>query len=282
MNLVRIALTAMLTFLCVEVGHASYAYVPLKALVATSDLIVIGTLRQVTSVQQKDMTFPFLNYTGLIKVERSIIGKTPADGTCELRWSVGGPVRLAIQDRENEMGIWLLQAHSASSNYTYFTADYPDRFLPMDRLSEIQDILRSPLYDLTIEEPDNFLEGPLMAVFRIRTVQHTLGVTDYPSVVGSELILNGRCRIAFQGGDVPYRQVSHRTNDVTPLTITPDSPYSLRVDLAKLFQFTKARSYTIWWGINEADSSCRYNFYLREENYRRSTSHNKPSEATPQ
>ena len=262
-------LTTMLILLCVQVGHSSYPRVPLKALVGMSDLIVIGTLEGVTSAQQEDIDHPFRSFTGTIKVETSLLGNAPDKGMCELRWNIGGPLRLAIQDRENEKGIWLLQARSGSSNSMYFTADYPDRFLSLDRLSELQAILRSPLYDLTIEEPDNFLAGPLMAVFRIRTVSAGLQLVDYPSVVGNQLVLNGQCRISFEGADVPFLQEPRRPEDCKAITITPDNPYSLRIDLAKYFKFTQARSYTIWWGIGETDSSPRYNFYIKDEIFRK-------------
>lgn len=112
---------------------ARWAYIPLKDAVKKSDLIVIGTLKDV-----KEHTKDEIDYgEGIITVDTVLYGKLPQkEKKLSLKWQnrtgLACP-RVEHKHKENKKGIWLLNIKKDSS----VIANHPSRFQTLDKKDEI-------------------------------------------------------------------------------------------------------------------------------------------------
>src|SRR5262245_52664944 len=115
---------------------AKWAFIPLKDLVCDSDLIVIGTLSSVNEYSKEGIDYG----QGMITVEETIWGAVNPGEALTLKWdNVSDVVCPRVEHRlhEDKKGIWLLKLSPDGS----VRADYPVRFVELDRQEKVTKIL---------------------------------------------------------------------------------------------------------------------------------------------
>lgn len=249
----------ILTFLftVTNVCQACWSVIPLKGLVSDSDLIVVGTLKDLTFKEKKEGSFAMKEYEGTIHIEEVLAGSPLADKKCILSWTYFPALTPTIshQDLEGEKGVWFLQ-----KNGDKFTAEHPGRFVEMDCLEQVKAFIKTPLYSMSMDNPED--EKHTVVTFIIKTFQEKLEVKDYMKVDKGKLLLYGDIKINITGpdGEVSFKDKVIKKGE-GHITVTKDKPYKVQIELGDYFNFKKDGAYGLWWGRSEEDSSERYTFY---------------------
>jgi hypothetical protein len=123
----------LLLLLCLQAtAHAKWDLVPLETLVQDSDLIVVGTLQDVSEHTSGGTDYG----QGHILVREVIWGQVRPGDALLLKWSnlsgIACP-RIEHRRRAGEEGIWLLTAEGG-----YVEADYPGRFVEPGRRQQVE------------------------------------------------------------------------------------------------------------------------------------------------
>lgn len=120
-------------------ARASWAYVSVEELVQETDLIVVGTLRDVSEHTAADVDYG----QGRIEVREVIWGKVSPGDSLLLKWSnPSGVICPRVEHDSNRgEGIWLLTREGEA-----VAADYPGRFVEMSERRRVEAALaRSPV-----------------------------------------------------------------------------------------------------------------------------------------
>lgn len=261
-HLSRVTLLAVL--LVPGPATASYAPQPLKTTVASSDLIVVGTLGAVRALPAKAGV---IEHEGTIAVEAHLAGDPVKGGRCTLTWVSGKVVsgEIDYRGRAGQKGIWLL--HRASRGR--YGAGYPARFQPLEARATIEALIRSPLF---LVDTAGWSDGGRACCIKlmIRTFLPTLEVKDHVSVERGVLRLHGRARVEVQGqvGDaiapLPGKTARAKGGAVT---VTRERPHVVEVDLRKHFALRGRKGpgrevFHLHWGTGRDDRSPSYSFEL--------------------
>lgn len=172
----RRALVLFLLLCLPASARAMWALVPLDVLVQGSDLIVVGTLRDVA-----EHTADGVDYgQGRVVVREVIWGGVSPGDSLTLRWqnasSVGCP-RVEHRHSQGEEGIWLFTRDGGAVR-----ADYPGRFVGLDRRGEVEAALAASPVVLRTEKYLVGREDPLVFTVVYRNV--TRQPRDFPGVSG--------------------------------------------------------------------------------------------------
>lgn len=117
-------------------AHASWAEVPLEELVQESDLIVVGTLRDVSERSDGETDYG----EGRIDVRAVIWGDVSPGDALTLKWENASAVacpRTEHKHNADAEGIWLLTRRG-----TFVNANYPGRFVELSARRDILAALR--------------------------------------------------------------------------------------------------------------------------------------------
>ncbi len=240
-----------------QLCQACWSIIPLKGLVSDSDLIVVGTLKDLTFKDKKEGPFEMKEYEGRIYIDEVLAGSPVADKKCTLTWKYFPALTPTIshQDLEGEKGIWFLQKEGNK-----FIADHPGRFVEMDCLKKIKELIKSPLYSISIDNPED--EKHIKVTFTIKTFQDSLEVKDFIKVENGKLLLYGDIKINIAGpnGEISFKDKAVK-REKGHITVTKNKPYRVQIEPGDYFNFKDDGAYGIWWGLTEEDSSERNSFY---------------------
>jgi len=257
----RLAAVFALALLDPALALASYAPQPLKTTVATSDLIVVGTLG---SIRASPGRAGVSEHEGVISVEAHLAGDAVKGGRCTLAWATGIPNAIDYRARAGQKGIWLL--HRAGRGR--YEASYPARYQPLEARAKIEALIRTPLYLVDMTGGD----GKACCIrLVIRTFLPRLEVRDHVTA-GQTLGLHGGARVEVQGqiGDriapLPGR-ISHGRSK-HPIVVTRERAHTVEVDLRKYFALQGRKGqpgrevFHVHWGTGPDDRSPSYTFEL--------------------
>jgi hypothetical protein len=253
---------------------ASFAPEPLKTTVASSDLIVLGTLG---AVRARPAPGGAIQQEGTITVEEHLAGDAVTDRRCTLTWWTGRvPGGADYRAQVGRRGIWLL--HQVRPGL--YEAGYPARFQPVAKRSAIEKLIRSPLF---LVDTAGWSDGGKACCIRlmIRTFLPRLEVTDYVSLEGGTLRLHGRAQVEVQGqiGDLIATLRGKLVRVKGPaIVVTRDRPHVVEVDLRRFFAIAGRKGgegrrgapkgkpgrevFHLHWGTGPDDRSPSYVFEL--------------------
>jgi hypothetical protein len=265
MKMKTICTILLFTLLLSGAATPSFTEIPPSALLAESDLTALGTLKDLHVISRNGDS---CLYGGTLQVEKILYGNADLnDGAVELRWNVvpGFSGSFNPADLGQGRGIWILTRFSGDGSGVFFTADHPSRFLPPERLAEVQSILRKPVYRISLSADEYVVGKPVVAAFTISAEADGVKADAYLQVVKGKLIFAGPVEIHVQNasGEVKRRGHLLSTAAAGPVTIRKGLPLSVDVDLSKSFYLISDGSYTLWWGSGSIVSP-RYTFYLRK------------------
>jgi hypothetical protein len=242
----------------------SFAPEPLKTTVASSDLIVLGTLGALRALPAKAGV---IEHEGTISVEAHLAGDPVKGGRCTLTWVSGKVVsgEIDYRGRAGQKGIWLL--HRASRGR--YGAGYPARFQPLEARARIEALIRSPLF---LVDTTGWGDGGRASRIKlmIRTFLPTLEVRDHVSVERGVLRLHGRARVEVQGqvGD-PIVALPGKTARArgAAITVSRERPHVVELDLRRHFALRGRKGpgreiFHVHWGTGRDDRSPSYSFEL--------------------
>ncbi|MGV8123695.1 MAG: hypothetical protein AB2L14_28440 [Candidatus Xenobiia bacterium LiM19] len=265
MRIKLICSTLALFLILAGSAWSSFTSLPPSALLAESDLVVLGTLKDLHVIKKSGEV---RIYGGALQVEKVLAGNAElTDGAVAVRWTVvyGLSSSFNPEDLNQKRGVWLLTLWSGDEKGEFFTADHPGRFLLPDQLASVQSLLEKPFYRIALES-DEYLSGkPIMARFIISTEKDAAKADAYLQVVKGKLIFSGPVEIHIQNvnGEVK-RRGRLATASAEPVTVKKGSPHSVEIDLSKSFYLVSEGSYTIWWGSGNGITSPRYTFYIKK------------------
>lgn len=131
-------LSLMLILLVPLTAASEWGLLPLKSAVETSDLIVIGTLRDVAEVTSNDFDYG----VGTITVDEVLWGGAESREKLSLVWKNRSKIkcpRVEHRGHENARAIWLLTLKPGGK----VAADHPGRFVTLEKKEKILELLRS-------------------------------------------------------------------------------------------------------------------------------------------
>lgn len=130
-----------------------WARVPTEDLVRDSNLIVVGTLQQVSEYSDGEIDYR----QGVIVVHEVLWGDARAGERLTLKWqNLSGLVcpRVEHDGNENVKGVWLLTLDTGDNSVR---ADYPGRFVELEKQTEVESWLESGLFidggSFQVDEP---------------------------------------------------------------------------------------------------------------------------------
>jgi hypothetical protein len=244
---------------------ASHAPEPLKTTVASSDLILIGTLG---AIRVRVPHAGVAEHEGTITVEQHLAGDPVKGGRCTLSWSRGKIPSGGIDHRARlkQRGIWLLQRAGPGR----YAADSPARFQPIAERARIEELIRTPLF---LVDTSGWSDGGKACCVKlmIRTFRPILEVRDYLSHARGKLLLHGRARVEVQGqlGD-PIAALPGKTarGKGPAILVTRERPHVVEIDLRRHFALVGRKGkpgrevFHLHWGTGPDDRSPSYSFGL--------------------
>lgn len=120
---------------------AEWALVPLEDLVSDSDLIVVGTLRDVEESSHDGVDYG----QGTIEVREVLWGQIKAGDKLTLKWQNSSAIicpRVEHRGNAGEKGVWLLTKGDKGS----VEADYPGRFVNLSERKRVENLLRRGIF----------------------------------------------------------------------------------------------------------------------------------------
>ena len=136
-RLMNYALSLMLLLLLPGAAASEWIVISLESAVNTSDLIVIGTLHDVSEETRDGMDYG----SGRITVDEVLWGNTEPGQKLTLVWQNESNVacpRVEHREHRNRQAIWLLTLGPEGK----VAADNPGRFVSIDKRAKVQELLR--------------------------------------------------------------------------------------------------------------------------------------------
>lgn len=217
-------------------ARASWAHIPVEELVQDSDLVVVGTLRDV-----RERTAGGTDYgEGLIHVREVIWGRVSPGDSLRLRWYNPSTIlcpRVEHKYNAGEEGVWLLTLDGGA-----VAADYPGRFVELSARAEVEAalrrtpvVLRTASYWVGRGEPLRF-----SVVYR----NASSGPRSFPGVAfeGGRLRLpaGSRFGVMLRGGEEPLDALARGPvlyeRGLAPVTVGPRAEHRVEVVLGDLLK----------------------------------------------
>lgn len=226
---------ALLVLLCLPAAaRAMWAMVPLEELVRESDLIVVGTLRDVHESSADGMDYG----EGRIDVREVIWGVASAGDVLTLKWQNSSAVacpRVEHDFNANKEGIWLLTREG-----DVVRANYPGRFVALKERGAILKALRQST--IVLRSGDPWVGGGLPMAFEVvyrNTTNATLSFEGVGYEDGRALLPRGSRLVVKIDGSAevnPVRLVARYTsgNSVEPFQLAPGEERRFAFDLRVL------------------------------------------------
>jgi hypothetical protein len=134
----KYALGVMLVILLPVAAVSEWIVVSLEAAVKESDIIIIGTLRDVSEKTEEGVDYG----TGKISVDEVLWGSVEAGQQLTLVWQNSSNVdcpRIEHREHRDKQAIWLLTQKPEGK----VAADNPGRFVPVGQKEKVLELLRA-------------------------------------------------------------------------------------------------------------------------------------------
>jgi hypothetical protein len=210
----------------------------LAEVVPWSDLIVIGTLSDVSETSNEGLT----NGDGTLHVSRVLWGRAADGEELTLEWSVLSDLRVGPThpSRANLEGIWLLQREPDETVRAY----EPDGFRPSSDLEAVRAILRQQLRARIAP----YLTGAVLEVGLRNAARDTLIVPGM-RMEASSLVLDPRVHlnVSTSGGEEirPKQGRLRHDPNMPPLAVPPSGDRVVRAQLVDVFPLVSRADYTL-------------------------------------
>ncbi|HKA17687.1 MAG TPA: hypothetical protein VKN18_05165 [Blastocatellia bacterium] len=228
-------------------SSAMWAYISTEELVQDSDLIVVGTLDNVTEYSKNGIDFA----QGTITVEEAIWGTASPGSILTLKWQNESDLvcpRVEHRHNQKKSGIWLLNVQ----NDGVVQANYPGRFVDLsERTTVEQGLVRNKIRLRTTQLffPPN---EPLIVSMVFRNAMQD--PVAFPGVeynngrltFGPGLVL--AVRHGYGEGltidkPIPGRVVMSRT--LAPIIVAPRQEVTVGIDVRELFSIANDQTYVL-------------------------------------
>lgn len=233
----RITLILVVIACCCAPSIASWALVPLDELVQDCDIIVVGTLTDVTEHSLNGTDFG----QGTILIDEVVWGAASAGESLVLKWQNASELicpRVEHRQNQGKKALWLLMLEDDG----VVRANYPGRFVDLSKRSEVEQILREKPVCLRAAKYVFGANEPVSVslVFRNPT-QSSIAFPGVESSGGQLLISPGVELTLWRGyGEErkitrPLRNRLISSNNVAPILVGPQQEIRIAVDLRNLF-----------------------------------------------
>jgi hypothetical protein len=247
------------------VSSAKWGWIPLDDLVQTSDLIVVGTLQNISEYSKEGMDYG----EGTIVVEEVIWSNTFADKNLTLKWQNSSNIvcpRVEHAYLANQKGIWLLNFFANEVR-----ADYPGRFALIEQRAEIEKILNTKSILLqqqrVLVAPDDPFTVTL--VFRNSTDKEMsfpgfeyddnyLFLSPYAKLETYQLTAGNKKLIK------PITGKLHVSQTVTSIIVPPKEEVRFNLNLKSIFQIPSKdkENYSVVFKVQDYPQSNEARFYV--------------------
>lgn len=252
-------------------ARAMWAYVDVETLVQESDLIVVGTLQDVSEHTADGRDYG----QGRIQVREVIWGRVSPGDSLLLKWSNSSAIacpRVEHRYNEGKEGVWLL-----TSDGEAVAANYPGRFVELSERRKVEAALaRSPV----VLRAGRFWVGlgepmPFSVVYR--------NVSDTPRTFPGVTFEGGRLRLAPGSriavkveldGEEGSRQARLegrvvRDRGLAPVTVEPRGERRVEIDLRELLanEPVDRESYEITLRLEGQPPTNALDFYVSSETF---------------
>jgi hypothetical protein len=242
----RIIVILILIGSCPVWSFSMWALIPLDELVQDSDLIVIGTLNEVSEYSQDGMDYA----QGSILIEEVVWGAAKAGQALALKWqNTTGLVCPRVEHRHDQgkKGIWLL---TAEDNGEVVRANYPGRFLALSDRSKVERILVRKKVSLRCAKYVYGNDEPVTVSLVLRNA--TASPIEFPGIEYKDGRLVTNPDIAFSlfsgAGDEPalIDPIPERillSENLPAILVSPGNEFRITVDLRTLFEVVPDKYY---------------------------------------
>ncbi|MET0649385.1 MAG: hypothetical protein ABW208_22475 [Pyrinomonadaceae bacterium] len=242
----RKVLLLLMLFGLPAAASAKWGYVPLEELVQESDLIIVGTLRDV-----REHTADETDYgEGQIVVREVIWGEVAPGDSLLLKWQNESAVtcpRVEHKYNANEEGVWLLKRDGEAVR-----ADYPGRFIEPSKRRAVEAALeRSPV---VLRSDKNWVKPgePMRFSVVYRNVSNAPRTFPGLAFEGGNLRLSSGSRLAFKvtfdsGDAYGMARLSGRVEQdkgLAPVAVPPRGEHRVEIDLREMLAAEPSENYS--------------------------------------
>lgn len=254
---------------------AMEALIPVEDLIQDSEIIVVGTLTNVSEHSKDDMDYG----EGNIIVEEVLFGNVKKGEKLLLKWSnpsnLGCP-RTEHSHHKNIKAIWLLNTSDKGEVY----ANHSGRFVRLSKLNLIKKIMTNTKVSLYSDELFVKLNEPLNVTLKIRNYSHNekrlpgFEVKDGILFLNPDLKLNLSMLPSNYSQLVDYEKIplkpSERviiSKDVPPIVIPPKTDVTFGLDLRPFFgsSLKRGETYTASFKFRGHSESDEAEFIIESE-----------------
>jgi hypothetical protein len=243
---------------------AEWAWIPLQDLVCDSDLIVVGTLSSVNEYTKEGMDYG----QGMITVEEPIWGAVNFGEALTLKWANGSNVicpRVEHRQNADKKGIWLLKLSPDGA----VRADYPGRFVELDRQEKVTKILarknvcvRIARYSVSGAEPvtvELVFRNPTQGEMRFPGLEYQ----DGRLFIDPDVTLTLRDGFRYCCSEIdrlPDRVFV--SDNVAPIVVGPNQERRITLDLRQVFDLNADGPYTFRFKVKGFELGNDCEFYM--------------------
>ncbi|HLF84857.1 MAG TPA: hypothetical protein VI837_11835 [Blastocatellia bacterium] len=238
---------ALLAFSSAQ-SFSMWAQIPLDQLVQCSDLIVVGTLDEVSQYSRDGMDYA----EGTIRIDEVIWGVANAGESVTLKWQNQSTLvcpRVENEYNQSKKGIWLLTVQDGA----VVRADYPGRFVDVSDRQKVERSLlknkvslRAARFFVAVDEPIS-----VSLVFK----NPTPSPIEFPGVEFSDgkLLLSPGVNLTLLSSDgeagrkitspLPGRVLL--SQNLPPVLVGPQQEFRLTMNLRELFEIAHEEVYSV-------------------------------------
>lgn len=234
-----------------SLSPARWAFVPLDELIQDSDLIVIGTLMDVSEHSKKGMDYG----QGTIIVDEVIWGSASPGEMLTLRWQNRSEMicpRVEHRGNENKKGIWLL---TIGKNHEV-QANYPGRFVELKERKKVERMLQKKKVCVRAHEYVTLPDDPIHISFVFRNP--TQSQQQFPGLEYRDgcLYLNPDVELTLVSGwEEEAKQVSPLpdrvivSENIAPIFVEAGQENRIILDLKTLFEIVPDQVYSLQFKV---------------------------------
>ena len=254
-------------------GYTSWPFMTIEQLVRQSDIVVIGTLKEVDSWKNGMGK----QWFGLIHVEEVLWGNIKKGAEINLRWGS----YINHQNLHGKNGIWLLEETLENS----FKADHPKRFCFLDHKSAVESALVNVPIFIKMKDHVIYDIEPLILTIVYRNADSR--TREFPGLKydGSSIVFHPTIKFVMRRGEyyVPNKEpgkppvmIAERevvppiqgkvdfSVDVTPITLKKNESIIITIDMREFYEFEYLESYSIQMEVEDISPFHEIRFTLRE------------------
>ena len=257
-----------------------WALISLDDLVQDCDLIVVGTLGQVSEYSSGGTDYG----SGTITVDEVVWGDAKISQAITLKWENGTGVicpRLEHRSNQGTKGIWLLTKGNAGEVY----ADYPGRFVDLADRPKVERILRRKNICLRVSKWSvSPREQAIVSIVLRNPTEHS---AQFPGLSLEQGVLHSDAAVGLSLHEsywddkkdcldwklkewVPNRLAPH--DDVLPISVPPNQEHRVSLNLRDLADLVPDQEYEVRLEVEGYAPANRVRFCVREPDQHQNSS----------